>query len=65
MLPTAGTARFASPLGVYDFIRRSSVLMLSAEDSCALAEDTGVFADAEQLWAHAAAARARRTERKL
>ncbi len=65
VLPTAGTARFASPLGVYDFIRRSSVLMLSAEDSRALAEDTGVFADSEQLWAHAAAARARRTEREL
>lgn len=59
VLPTAGTARFASPLGVYDFVRRSSVLALSAEDSRALAEDTAVFADAEQLWAHAAAARAR------
>ncbi|NBX15752.1 MAG: histidinol dehydrogenase [Proteobacteria bacterium] len=59
VLPTAGTARFASPLGVYDFVRRSSVLAMSAEDSRALAEETGVFADAEQLWAHAAAARAR------
>jgi histidinol dehydrogenase len=59
VLPTAGTARFASPLGVYDFIRRSSVLAMTADDSRALAEDTGVFAEAEQLWAHAAAARAR------
>lgn len=60
VLPTAGTARFASPLGVYDFIRRSSVLAMSAQDSQSLAEDTGIFADAEQLWAHAAAARARK-----
>jgi histidinol dehydrogenase len=59
VLPTAGTARFASPLGVYDFIRRSSVLMMSADDSRTLAADTGAFADAEELWAHAAAARAR------
>ncbi|MFZ9519277.1 MAG: histidinol dehydrogenase [Silvanigrellaceae bacterium] len=59
VLPTAGTARFASPLGVYDFIRRSSVLMMSAGDSKSLAEHTGMFADAEELWAHAAAARAR------
>jgi histidinol dehydrogenase len=62
VLPTAGTARFASPLGVYDFIRRSSVLSMSAEDAQMLAEQTGVFADAEKLWAHAAAARARHTQ---
>ncbi|MEY3901288.1 MAG: histidinol dehydrogenase [Pseudomonadota bacterium] len=60
VLPTAGTARFASPLGVYDFIRRSSVLAMSAQDARSLADDTGRFADAEQLWAHAAAARVRR-----
>lgn len=62
VLPTAGTARFASPLGVYDFIRRSSVLAMNSEDARALANVTGVFADAEQLWAHAAAARARLQE---
>jgi histidinol dehydrogenase len=59
VLPTAGTARFSSPLGVYDFVRRSSVLSLTQADALALAEATGVFADAEKLWAHAAAARVR------
>lgn len=59
VLPTAGTARFSSPLGVYDFIRRSSVLSLSEEDAKELSSSTGIFADAENLWAHAAAARAR------
>lgn len=59
VLPTAGTARFSSPLGVYDFLRRSSVLCLSQNDAIALSQGTGEFADAEQLWAHAAAARIR------
>jgi histidinol dehydrogenase len=61
VLPTAGTARFSSPLGVYDFVRRSSVLSLTQSDVLDLAESTGIFADAEQLWAHAAAARVRAT----
>ncbi len=60
VLPTAGTARFASPLGVYDFIRRSSLLWMSPELASELAEPTGVFADAEELWGHARAARLRR-----
>jgi histidinol dehydrogenase len=59
VLPTAGTARFSSPLGVYDFLRRSSVLCLSKADSISLSEGTGDFADAERLWAHAASARIR------
>jgi len=59
VLPTAGTARFSSPLGVYDFVRRSSVLKMSKLDAQLLSEATAVFAEAEQLWAHAAAARAR------
>jgi histidinol dehydrogenase len=59
VLPTAGTARFASPLGVYDFIRRTSVIALSRDDSALLSPDTVSFAEAENLWAHAAAARVR------
>ena len=59
VLPTAGTARFASPLGVYDFVRRSSILALTEEDARALARPTEVFARAEELPAHALAARLR------
>jgi len=59
VLPTAGTARFASPLGVYDFIRRTSVIALSPDDAALLSRDTANFAEAENLWAHAAAARMR------
>jgi histidinol dehydrogenase len=60
VLPTAGTARFSSPLGVYDFVRRSSVLSLTENDAQTLAQPTGIFADAEKLWAHAASARVRK-----
>jgi histidinol dehydrogenase len=60
VLPTAGTARFASPLGVYDFVRRSSILHLSAEDAHALADATDAFARAEELPAHALSARLRK-----
>jgi len=60
VLPTAGTARFSSPLGVYDFVRRSSVLSLTENDARTLAQPTGIFADAEKLWAHAASARVRK-----
>ncbi len=59
VLPTAGTARFSSPLGVYDFIRRSSVLSLSAAKAASLAGPTVVFADSEELVAHAISARLR------
>ncbi len=56
VLPTAGTARFSSPLGVHDFVRRSSLLWMSAELGEELAEATAVFAESEGLWAHAHAA---------
>lgn len=59
VLPTAGTARFASPLGVYDFIRRTSIIAMSRDDSVLLSQDTVSFAQAEKLWAHAAAAEVR------
>lgn len=59
VLPTAGTARFSSALGVYDFVRRSSVLCLSADTARALSGPTNTFAQAEELPAHALAARLR------
>jgi histidinol dehydrogenase len=59
VLPTAGSARFSSPLGVYDFQKRSSMMICSVQGAQALAPIAGVLADSEQLAAHAASARAR------
>jgi histidinol dehydrogenase len=61
VLPTAGTARFASGLSVHDFVRRTSLVMLSAEKSRELAEIAAVLADAEGLPAHAQTLRLRRS----
>jgi histidinol dehydrogenase len=61
VLPTAGSARFASPLGVYDFQRRSSVIEISPRGSLALGEIAATLADAESLQAHGLSARARIT----
>lgn len=61
VLPTFGTARYASPLGVYDFQKRSSLIRLSAEGGQEVARIAGVLADGEGLEAHARAARARLT----
>lgn len=59
VLPTSGTARFASPLGVYDFQKRSSVMALSEAASLALSPVAACLADAEGLYAHALSARLR------
>lgn len=59
VLPTSQTARFSSPLGVYDFVKRSSIISLTAKGADALARTAAHIADAEGLTAHAAAARAR------
>lgn len=59
VLPTGGTARYASPLGVYDFLKRSSVVRYSA---ARLAEDgphAVVLAKAEGLFGHAASVQCR------
>jgi histidinol dehydrogenase len=56
VLPTAGTARFASPLGVYDFVRRSSVLWMNEALSSHLSGPAEQIARAEELWGHARAA---------
>ena len=56
VLPTFGTARFASPLGVYDFQKRTSVVQMSADGASALSEVTDTLAQTEGLFAHAKAA---------
>ncbi len=59
VLPTGGTARFASALGVGVFLRRQSVLRYSAERLAATGERIARFAEAEGLDAHALAVRVR------
>lgn len=59
VLPTAGTARFSSPLGVYDFQKRTSLIEVSSAGARTLGKIAGVLADGEGLPAHAAAARMR------
>jgi histidinol dehydrogenase len=59
VLPTAGTARFASALGVPDFVRRGHVIRLTPAAARRLAAAAAALADAEGLPAHAAAARRR------
>ena len=59
VLPTAGTARFASPLGTDDFVKRSSVLEYSASGLAAALPHLGALARVEGLDAHARAAEIR------
>jgi histidinol dehydrogenase len=59
VLPTAGTARFSSPLGVYDFVKRSSLIEVSAQGARSLGEVASVLAHGEGLQAHARAAEMR------
>lgn len=58
-MPTGGTARFASPLSVADFVRITSVIELDAATAAELAPSAARLAQAEQLTAHAQAARLR------
>lgn len=62
VLPTAGAARFASPLGVENFIKRSGVFCASAAGAAHLAPAVGRLAEAEGLAAHAHSARLRGKE---
>ncbi|MDO8274316.1 MAG: histidinol dehydrogenase, partial [Serpentinimonas sp.] len=59
VLPTAGTARFSSPLGVYDFQKRSSLIEVSAAGAQTLGRIASVLAHGEGLQAHASAAEMR------
>ncbi len=56
VLPTSGTARFSSPLGVYDFQKRSSLIHCSPEGASELGKVASVLARGESLEAHARSA---------
>lgn len=56
VLPTSGTARFSSPLGVYDFQKRSSIIFCSPDGASALGKTASVLARGESLTAHARSA---------
>jgi len=56
VLPTSGTARFSSPLGVYDFQKRSSLIGCSAQGASELGKTASVLARGEGLTAHARSA---------
>ncbi len=62
VLPTSRTARFSSPLGVYDFQKRSSLIMASAAGSKSLGQVASVLARGEGLTAHARSAEYRRDD---
>jgi histidinol dehydrogenase len=59
VLPTSGTARFSSPLGVYDFQKRTSVIEVSRESAATLGRLAVTLAEGEGLTAHARSAEAR------
>jgi histidinol dehydrogenase len=56
VLPTSGTARFSSPLGVYDFQKRSSLIGCSAQGASELGKVASTLAHGEGLVAHARSA---------
>lgn len=59
VLPTSRTARFSSPLGVYDFQKRSSLIWCSAEGASRLGKTAALLAHGEGLTAHARSAEVR------
>jgi histidinol dehydrogenase len=59
VLPTSRSARFSSPLGVYDFQKRSSIVMCSQQGVQKLGEAASVLARGESLTAHARSAEMR------
>jgi len=61
-LPTGGTARFSSPLGVYDFIKRTSLLRFEKKGFMFLSDTVEALADMEGLDAHANTVRIRRKD---
>src|SRR5690606_36675276 len=60
VLPTGGSARFSSPLGVYDFQKRTSIIRCTSDGGARLAGVAATLARAEGLPAHAGAAELRR-----
>jgi histidinol dehydrogenase len=64
VLPTVGTARFSSPLGVYDFVKRQSIIEYTEEAMKKNADAIALMADAEGLTAHKQAVLVRNDERQ-
>ena len=64
VLPTSRTARFSSPLGVYDFQKRSSLIMVSPDSADALGRVASALARGEGLTAHARSAEYRLRDRR-
>lgn len=56
VLPTAGTARFSSPLGVYDFQKRTSMIKVSKEGAQSIGANASILARGESLTGHARSA---------
>lgn len=65
VLPTSGTARFSSPLGVYDFQKRSSLIEVSRVGARTLGKIASILAHGEGLQAHARAAELRLSDAPL
>lgn len=65
VLPTSRSARFSSPLGVYDFQKRSSIIMCSERGVQELGAVASVLAQGESLMAHARSAEMRLEEKPL
>ena len=61
-LPTSGTSAFSSPLGVYDFMKKSSIIHYSQQALQDVADDIITIANAEGLTAHANSIRVRKAE---
>jgi histidinol dehydrogenase len=59
VLPTSGTARYASPLGVYDFVKRTSIIRYTPARLLQDADSIVALAEAEGLYGHAEAVRMR------
>ncbi|MBX2847912.1 MAG: histidinol dehydrogenase [Acidiferrobacterales bacterium] len=64
VLPTSGTARFSSPLGVYDFQKRTSIINVSQQGAQTIGAKASVLARGESLTAHARSAEYRLTEKE-
>jgi histidinol dehydrogenase len=60
VLPTSGTARFSSPLGVYDFQKRTSIINCSQSGASELVDTASILARGEALTAHAKSAEYRK-----
>ena len=65
VLPTVGTAKFSSPLGVYNFQKRSNIIQCSEESAILLAKHATVLANAEGLFSHKDSASLRNNKGKL